>query len=1426
MKRRFNRFLAGLCTTVMLSQSILDSGFVLYASAGEDVPAYEAVAETAEEEEEASGNEAAVSDEETEKTETSGEQQAALEDDGEDVNDPAEDDVKEPGEEEEEEEKDGPADERVIITDGIVKVGSRTYGVYKDGVFTISKTVDRIVPYFYEWKGLKKVEFEENAIASVIHVDDETKIGAFQGCPDLEEVDFTNASEMTIIDSSAFKDCEKLKKVEFNVKTQYIEDMAFAGCVGLDSVVIKKNIVSLGRGCFSGCESLESIRIEATNLSVDPGIFEGCNIKKFELESEVSSNNEIIPENLFNRAGFASDAVITIPDSVKEIGAKAFEASTINNIILPDGLTTISERAFNGCDELKAIDLKSVKTIDNDAFHGCMSIKTLVIPDTVIFIGDHAFKECSGINELTLGQGTKDEETLGVGIFEGCESLKTVEIPSPHKYVGVEEFKNCDGLSEVIFSNTVTTIGDSAFEDCDFLFEITLPSNKAFTTIPAGCFAGCDALMAIRISEEELGFREGITEIGPSAFEECGWFSYYSFPSSLINIGDFAFHKCLSIKEVTIPENVEYIGTSAFENCPIDEITIKSNKISECGARIFYLDLVRKINFPEGVNKIPANLFNQTTWVTDRTIIIPNTVEYIGDGAFLGSGNDPRTSNFFEIKFEEKEGGGYNIKEIGDGAFMNSRAIKEFFIPDTVTYIGESAFAGCDKLESIVIPESVTEIGRAAFADCSILSSITFNAIAVESSNSDIFARCNVKNITIGNKVRLFPDNLFKGAQFAQVTGTEKPVMVTIVVPSSTERIGSYSLCNIVNLQKVEFAEGSHLAEIGDYAFQECVNLESCALPPTVTSIGTGAFIKDVKLADVVLPAGLESLGASAFEGCGSITSVKIGSKLTEILNDTFYDCKKLAKVEFAPDAVIEAIGNGAFEADSLIDSISIPASVTFIGINAFSGCKIVSANFAQNGVLDVIEDGAFETSPIVKSLIIPDNVTVIGSRTFYETGASGKTQVYLPASVQRIGDEAFNIKYKDNLEFFVVEGSAADDWLIENGFIIKERTKDVEMIAVTFDLQGYGENYVVKVGKGSKLSKPITPEAEGVVFVGWYTDEACKKAYDFETTVEEEFTLYAKWSKKAEEVKGGDSALDPTPEITVSTNELWLVKGQKFYIGDGWTVTDKKSKKYVSISKGVFKAKKENGGNLVAIHHDSREEDLIIHICKPALAKTVKMDIVDAKKPTTTELRWNSPLDPHITNVLWYSANPDVATVDENGKVTAVGKGSAKVTAFVNGVAFTCTVKVSEKAIASERTMHCVVGLKKTIKLKGVKGAWEVVSGNAASMISKTKVLAGGSKGEAVIKNGDYTVNFYAEDITVTGANGGNKNKYTINLSKGESTDISMPGVYQKVVFKSSKPEVAFADEEGHVKANSAGTTKLTAKINGKTVTITVKVQ
>ncbi|MCR5250956.1 MAG: InlB B-repeat-containing protein [Lachnospiraceae bacterium] len=392
---------------------------------------------------------------------------------------------------------------------------------------------------------------------------------------------------------------------------------------------------------------------------------------------------------------------------------------------------------------------------------------------------------------------------------------------------------------------------------------------------------------------------------------------------------------------------------------------------------------------------------------------------------------------------------------------------------------------------------------------------------------------------------------------------------------------------------------------------------------------------------------------------------------------------------------------------------------------------------------------------------------------------------------------------------------------------------KDAVLHSVSFNMCGHGEPVAPQeVVSGNRAVKPADPTDAEYVFGGWFADASYAKTFDFETPVTSDLIVYAKWMKDPSDVSGTHSPLDPVPLIDASTTELFLVKGQKFTIGEGWYIDskDKKSKRTVSISKkGLFKAKKE--GEAV-IHFGDRS--ITVHVSKPSVKKSLTLTVVSANESVSAKIDLTNPAG---LPVYWHSAAPDVATVEQDGTVKAVGKGRAKITAYINGSAYNCTVTVKEKTAAAERTLHLPVGAHKNLSLTGVKKpVWSSASDDIARM-DKNKVTAKSSGTTTLTASANgaaWHVSLFAEDLALKTASDADaaklaaakgKNKYTLTLNAGDEPELAFGYVKQAVVFKSSKPDIAFIDENGKVSARRAGKAKFTAKVDGKTITVTVNV-
>lgn len=1084
LRKKVKQFLAGLCTVAMLSQSIYDGGlFVLAAENGTAVTVSAGdVLQTETPDGDVSQADVSVDDaaQEEETDVSDGGAKGADVSTGEAIEQPVPE-VQEP-------------EEKVTVLDGWVTEGTSKVlynGTVKyatlteEGVLTISNTCPRVfaVDFFNGYastdKDVKqqisdfkaqivKIQFEEGAIVDVIGT------LSFKDCTNLKVVDLTNDSSLTAIETSAFEGCSSLETLDFNTNLQYIWNSAFKGCAGLTSVTFKKELIRLGTSAFENCSKLEHIRIETGNImclnTTDKGansaasnIFKGCNLKSFELAAksdEASENgyNIVIPAHLFDGAGFDEETTIQIPYTIQEIGEGAFKNSNIKKIVFENetnkksALAVIGKEAFYACKSLEAVEFHTnLQIIGESAFYQCWGLTGLVIPDSVTKIDKAAFKECKNIVDLTLSNSVA---TMGESAFESCTSLPSVTVPNGVP-VSKAEFKGCTALTSVTLPNTLDKIEESAFENCIALPSIDLPAG--ITQIMKAAFKNCVML-------READVPDGVTAIGDNAFEACVKLQSNKLPQSLRTLGMQSYLKCGSFTEIIIPENVESIGKECFAACSIKKVTLQSKKMgTTSGTGIFNSCYITTIVWPEGIETIPVNLFNQATFETKTTVTIPKTVTTIATGAFGSAASGGKEVNAVAYVFEE----GINLQVIGDNAFTNNTAITSFTIPDTVTTIGKQAFYGCKNLTSIIIPENVTSIGTQAFSNCSVLASITYNAIGVTTSNQNIFEKCNIRTITIGPNVEKFPDYLFYNAQFSEADElTGEPNYISLTIPASVERIGAHSLRNIVNLQQVTFASGSQLTEIGDYAFYSCKAMTACVLPDSVEKIGTNAFAGCSLLGSdntkpFKLPASLVTLGSMAFTGCPYIKSANFGPYVTnEIPKQAFKDDTGLTTATFA-GGLIKTIGESAFENCSSLAVIEIPSGVTTIGKWAFKGCTSLT------------------------KVVIPETVTSIDATAFEGC---------------------------DFAQFYVVPGSKAEEILDQMGLL----TRTTQLLKITYVLNDDGDKTTVNPNLGGYEAGDTTvfqaAQRNGYLFKGWYLDSKFTQPIAGVSGQDTALTVYAKW--------------------------------------------------------------------------------------------------------------------------------------------------------------------------------------------------------------------------------------------------------------------------------------------------------------------------
>ncbi len=148
---------------------------------------------------------------------------------------------------------------------------------------------------------------------------------------------------------------------------------------------------------------------------------------------------------------------------LRGIGNYAFyNCSGINSVQFGNGLATLGNYAFGRCISLQSATLvqqtgdggttgASLGTLGAGAFYGCEKLTSFVVPYSVSEIGDFCFKDCMGLEEVTLtldekaGSGSSLEK-IGYRAFEGCSALKKLVLP--HSYKGAEGGSNKGGVSD------------------------------------------------------------------------------------------------------------------------------------------------------------------------------------------------------------------------------------------------------------------------------------------------------------------------------------------------------------------------------------------------------------------------------------------------------------------------------------------------------------------------------------------------------------------------------------------------------------------------------------------------------------------------------------------------------------------------------------------------------------------------------------------------------------------------------------------------------------------------------------------------------------------------------------------------------------------------------------------------------------------
>ncbi|MBQ7505443.1 MAG: leucine-rich repeat domain-containing protein [Ruminococcus sp.] len=860
---------------------------------------------------------------------------------------------------------------------------------------------------------------------------------------------YTVPNTVTTIWDSAFDGCDNLKSVKIPEGVTTIGNSAFNGCKNLSSVTIPSTVTSIGDNAFKNCSHLERVAFLSDLAVIGNNAFDNC-AYNLTFYGNDPSTAKTYAQNSYGTIAFVDfESVSTDSDNFDfEKGTiKAYYDYNVLNVVIPT-----------------RINNQYVYYIGDLAFAG-KDVTSVVIPDTVTYIGAGAFANCKNLTSVTLGSGVTE---IDDSAFYGCSSLTTINIPNGVTSIGVSAFRGCSSLSSISIPSSVEKIGKYAFRDCSSLTGITIPNS--ITTIGENMFDGCTSLSSVSLGS-------GVKTIGENAFLGCSSLSSISIPNGVETIDDNAFNNCAGLTSLTIPDSVKTIGDGAFSGC----------------SNITTLSVSGNANFD--YSKLPRYT------VTDLTV----TGTAVTENAMSGFG------------YLENVIIADSVTSIGDEAFYYHPDLANVTIGSGVTSIGYEAFRDCSSLTSIVIPDNVKSIGDYAFADCYNLSSVTIGS-GVESIGHHAFYDCYyLSELTIGSGVKSIGYSAFYYCSS----------LTSVTLPASLETLGNgvFSYCYSLNSVNVNannpnfssqngilynkdkttlvlypygksgsFTIPSTVTRIGDNAFDNCSNLTGITIPDSVKNIGESAFNYCTGLSSITIPDSVESIDYSAFYGCYNATSLSIGSGIKSIAESAFGSCSGLTSVTI-PDNV-ESIGDSAFSYCYNLTDITIPDSVTSIGRYAFTGSGITSVTIPDT--VTELEEGVFDYCGSLSSVTIPNSVTSIGKNAFYN--CSSLESITIPDSVTEIksnafyycynlssvtflssqttiGDSAFDSCYYP-LTFYGFDPSPAKDYADNSyGSITFVESEDT---STDFDFTLSGDSATITNYKGSGTEAEIPPTLGG----------------------------------------------------------------------------------------------------------------------------------------------------------------------------------------------------------------------------------------------------------------------------------------------------------------------------------------------------------
>lgn len=638
----------------------------------------------------------------------------------------------------------------------------------------------------------------------------------------------------------------------------------------------------------------------------------------------------------------------------------------LTSVTFPNTITSLGYNMFYGCSSLTSVNLPSgLTSIGSHAFHNCAALTTVTIPSTVQNIYDWSFARCQSLTNITLPNSLKWIDQCA---FYDDSSLTAITIPDSVTIISGWAFYGCRALQSLQLGSSVQMIDTSAFGWCLALTSTTLPTGLRkigkWAFVETGLTGITIPASVALVEDKAFAWSESLATVNWNA-EKC-------------HVGDSVFAECAPQSTLTIGADVAYITDTAFDNAPFTTVNYNARNLKMADVS-FYFTRTWNSSYHQydtvwdydsvvvrNVNDKYLNLFKN---VPATTVTVSESVERMSGGVFAGT-------NVSTVNWN------CSISSVYSYSYSYVRTpfvdIYSFYDDETENWILDSTIA---PITTLNFGNSVQTIPEGLMYNISTLNQTTIPASVVE-IGAYAFAYSGLNGeITIPASVERFGENVFEGTN-----------LTTVNYNAAHAKIGEYREQYVWNDDYDDY--------VYDYVWQNVEtpifgNVANFNIGSTVDSIPAYLLYGDSALTTLTVPVNVRYVGNRAF-ACPNLTTLNWNARRANYTTNSnssiqmfqgnsqyvsghyvYTNAAYISNLTIGDQ--VQYIPNGFLQYDTMLVSVTFPASVKSIGRYAFKDTKLTSVTIPAT--LDTLGYGSFQTKGTLTQITyLPANLFYDGS--------------------------------------------------------------------------------------------------------------------------------------------------------------------------------------------------------------------------------------------------------------------------------------------------------------------------------------------------------------------------------------------------------------------------------------------------------------